>query len=128
MGDILKIRLHGPTGNDLKIRQFELGIIVANNSRHAAEIDLILIEPARAVREARVPAALSNGIGSQVQQPLTCVIVGGMLLSPICSLRMIPILAKLVIPRGATLPHNQARRNTCATRVVTRRAQLSARS
>ncbi|MGB8531066.1 MAG: CusA/CzcA family heavy metal efflux RND transporter, partial [Pseudolabrys sp.] len=33
-----------------------------------------------------VPAAISTGIGSQVQQPLACVIVGGMLLSPICSL------------------------------------------
>jgi len=28
-----------------------------------------------------VPAAISTGIGSQVQQPLACVIVGGMLLS-----------------------------------------------
>ena len=37
-----------------------------------------------------VPAALSTGIGSQVQQPLACVIVGGMLLSPICSLLVIP--------------------------------------
>jgi len=33
-----------------------------------------------------VPAAVSTGIGSQVQQPLACVIVGGMLLSPFCSL------------------------------------------
>ncbi len=45
-----------------------------------------------------VPAALSNGIGSQVQQPLACVIVGGMLLSPICSLLIIPTLARLFMP------------------------------
>jgi len=45
-----------------------------------------------------VPAAISTGIGSQVQQPLACVIVGGMLLSPICSLLVIPILAKLMMP------------------------------
>ena len=45
-----------------------------------------------------VPAAISTGIGSQVQQPLACVIVGGMLLSPICSLLVIPTLARLVMP------------------------------
>ena len=45
-----------------------------------------------------VPAAFSTGIGSQVQQPLASVIVGGMLLSPICSLLVIPTLARLVMP------------------------------
>ncbi len=45
-----------------------------------------------------VPAAISTGIGSQVQQPLACVIVGGMLLSPICSLLVIPTLARLTMP------------------------------
>ncbi|HXO69725.1 MAG TPA: efflux RND transporter permease subunit, partial [Bradyrhizobium sp.] len=45
-----------------------------------------------------VPAALSTGIGSQVQQPLACVIVGGMLLSPICSLLVIPVLARFWMP------------------------------
>ncbi len=45
-----------------------------------------------------VPAALSTGIGSQVQQPLACVIVGGMLLSPICSLLVIPTFARLLMP------------------------------
>ena len=44
-----------------------------------------------------VPAAISTGIGSQVQQPLACVIVGGMLLSPICSLLVIPTLARMFI-------------------------------
>ena len=45
-----------------------------------------------------VPAAISTGIGSQVQQPLACVIVGGMLLSPICSLLVIPVLARFWMP------------------------------
>ncbi|MGH6738983.1 MAG: efflux RND transporter permease subunit, partial [Bradyrhizobium sp.] len=45
-----------------------------------------------------VPAALSTGIGSHVQQPRACVIVGGMLLSPICSLLVIPVLARLFMP------------------------------
>jgi cobalt-zinc-cadmium resistance protein CzcA len=50
-----------------------------------------------------VPAAFSNGIGSQVQQPLACVIVGGMLLSPICSLLVIPTFARMFMPnRKAT--------------------------
>lgn len=45
-----------------------------------------------------VPAALSTGIGSQVQQPLAWVIVGGMFVSPICSLLVIPVIARLVLP------------------------------
>jgi hypothetical protein len=49
-----------------------------------------------------VPAAISTGIGSQVQQPLACVIVGGMLLSPICSLLVIPTLA----PHHAEYPQS----------------------
>ena len=48
-----------------------------------------------------VPAAISDGIGSQVQQPLACVIVGGMLLSPVCSLFVIPVLARFFLkPKG----------------------------
>jgi cobalt-zinc-cadmium resistance protein CzcA len=45
-----------------------------------------------------VPAAISTGIGSQVQQPLACVIVGGMLLSPVCSLLVIPTLSRIFMP------------------------------
>jgi heavy metal efflux system protein len=52
-----------------------------------------------------VPAAISTGIGSQVQQPLACVIVGGMLLSPICSLIVIPTFARLFSPRPPR-PHD----------------------
>ena len=54
--------------------------------------------PSAAGRPLPVPAAISTGIGSQVQQPLACVIVGGMLLSPICSLLVIPVLARLWMP------------------------------
>jgi cobalt-zinc-cadmium resistance protein CzcA len=57
-----------------------------------------------------VPAAVSTGIGSQVQQPLACVIVGGMLLSPICSLLVIPTLARMFMPyvRGTSPGHETA--------------------
>jgi len=55
-----------------------------------------------------VPAAFSNGIGSQVQQPLACVIVGGMLLSPFCSLLVIPTFARLFMPRPKQQEDEQA--------------------
>ncbi len=45
-----------------------------------------------------VPAAFSTGIGSEVQKPLAVVIVAGMLVSPICSLLMIPVLSRLFMP------------------------------
>jgi len=48
-----------------------------------------------------LPAAISSGIGAQVQQPLACVVVGGMLLSPICSLLVIPTLARIFMPQAA---------------------------
>jgi cobalt-zinc-cadmium resistance protein CzcA len=48
-----------------------------------------------------VPAAISTGIGAQVQQPLACVVVGGMLLSPICSLLVIPTFARMFMPAVA---------------------------
>jgi cobalt-zinc-cadmium resistance protein CzcA len=56
-----------------------------------------------------VPAAISTGIGSQVQQPLACVIVGGMLLSPICSLLVIPTVARLALPNVVSTPAGEAR-------------------
>jgi heavy metal efflux system protein len=42
-----------------------------------------------------VPAALSTGIGSQVQRPLALVVVGGMLLTPILVLLVLPLLILL---------------------------------
>ena len=65
-----------------------------------------------------VPAALSTGIGSQVQQPLACVIVGGMLLSPICSLLVIPAVARLMMEnrKPATRRRHRRRRIGARTR------------
>jgi cobalt-zinc-cadmium resistance protein CzcA len=45
-----------------------------------------------------LPAAISTGIGSQVQQPLATVIVGGMLLEPLFSLLLIPVLSSFFLP------------------------------
>ena len=39
-----------------------------------------------------LPAALSNGIGSQVQKPLALVVLGGMSLAPILILLVLPVL------------------------------------
>ena len=57
-----------------------------------------------------IPAALSRGIGSQVQRPLALVVVGGMLLAPVLILLVLPVLilkfsraqvAPDAAPRGA---------------------------
>jgi cobalt-zinc-cadmium resistance protein CzcA len=39
-----------------------------------------------------IPAALSTGIGSQVQKPLALVVVGGMLFAPVMILLVLPVL------------------------------------
>jgi len=41
------------------------------------------------------PAAMSSGIGSQVQKPLAVVVVGGMMLAPILILVILPALILL---------------------------------
>jgi heavy metal efflux system protein len=44
-----------------------------------------------------LPAAISTGIGSQVQRPLATVIVGGMLIGPIMLLVIVPALQTLFL-------------------------------
>jgi cobalt-zinc-cadmium resistance protein CzcA len=48
-----------------------------------------------------LPAALSTGIGSQVQRPLAAVIVGGMLIGPVILLVVIPPLRMLLARKTA---------------------------
>jgi len=44
-----------------------------------------------------LPAAISTGIGSQVQRPLATVIVGGMLIGPVMLLVVVPALQTLLL-------------------------------
>ena len=48
-----------------------------------------------------LPAAISTGIGSQVQRPLATVIVGGMLIGPVMLLVIVPALQSLFLGREA---------------------------
>jgi cobalt-zinc-cadmium resistance protein CzcA len=54
------------------------------------------------------PAAISTGIGSQVQRPLATVIVGGMLVGPIMLLTVVPALKMVFLGRGDDQPLPQA--------------------
>jgi cobalt-zinc-cadmium resistance protein CzcA len=47
-----------------------------------------------------LPAAVSNGIGSQVQKPLAVVVVGGMLVGPVIMLVVVPALQTLFLGSG----------------------------
>jgi cobalt-zinc-cadmium resistance protein CzcA len=47
-----------------------------------------------------LPAAVSSGIGSQVQRPLATVVVGGMFIGPIIMLVVVPALQALFLGGG----------------------------
>ena len=47
-----------------------------------------------------LPAAISTGIGSQVQRPLATVVVGGMLIGPIMLLVVVPAIQTLFLGSG----------------------------
>jgi cobalt-zinc-cadmium resistance protein CzcA len=51
-----------------------------------------------------LPAAVSTGIGSQVQRPLATVIVGGMFIGPIMLLVVVPALLSLFLERQHIAP------------------------
>ena len=55
-----------------------------------------------------LPAAVSTGIGSQVQKPLALVVVGGILVAPVLILIILPVL----IRRFARPPHLRATART----------------
>jgi cobalt-zinc-cadmium resistance protein CzcA len=51
------------------------------------------------------PAAMSNGIGSQVQKPLALVVVGGIVLAPVLILIVLPVLIDLFSRRAVLESH-----------------------
>jgi cobalt-zinc-cadmium resistance protein CzcA len=48
-----------------------------------------------------LPAAISTGIGSQVQRPLATVVVGGMLIGPVMLLVVVPALQMVFLRKEA---------------------------
>jgi cobalt-zinc-cadmium resistance protein CzcA len=51
-----------------------------------------------------LPAAVSTGIGSQVQKPLALVVVGGIIVAPLLILVVLPVLIELFTEREAAAP------------------------
>jgi cobalt-zinc-cadmium resistance protein CzcA len=51
-----------------------------------------------------VPAAISTGIGSQVQRPLATVVVGGLLIGPLMLLVVVPALQAIFLAREEPRP------------------------
>jgi cobalt-zinc-cadmium resistance protein CzcA len=62
-----------------------------------------------------LPAAFSNGIGSQVQKPLALVVVGGILLAPVLILIVLPVLITM-FSRRVPYVEEQARKVLDQTR------------
>jgi cobalt-zinc-cadmium resistance protein CzcA len=60
-----------------------------------------------------LPAAISTGIGSQVQRPLAVVVVGGMMLAPVLILVILPVLIDLFSRRA---PRPSLRREAAGER------------
>ena len=50
-----------------------------------------------------LPAAISHGIGSQVQRPLATVVVGGMFIGPLLLLVVAPALRKIFLSRDSSI-------------------------
>jgi heavy metal efflux system protein len=52
------------------------------------------------------PAAISHGIGSQVQRPLATVVVGGMFIGPLLLLVVAPALRKIFLSSDSVVVHD----------------------
>jgi cobalt-zinc-cadmium resistance protein CzcA len=82
-------------------RQVMDGVPRSEAIRHACETQLRPVAmTCFAACVGLLPAALSTGIGSQVQRPLALVVVGGILLAPVLTLLVLPVLIELFSKRG----------------------------
>ena len=76
----------------------QTGLPVTNAMIHAALQRLRpMLMTALSASIGLLPAALSTGIGSQVQRPLAIVVVGGMIMGPILLLIVLPVLRVLLL-------------------------------
>ncbi|MGD0088765.1 MAG: CusA/CzcA family heavy metal efflux RND transporter [Planctomycetota bacterium] len=93
------------------------GILVMTNYHHQIGLGCTRYESIMKARDLRVrpvlmtcmsaclgllPAALSTGIGSETQRPLALVIVGGMLLTPVLVMLVVPVLISFLPAKRAT--------------------------
>jgi cobalt-zinc-cadmium resistance protein CzcA len=77
------------------------GMAVSDAMYHAAERRMRpMLMTAMSACIGLFPAALSHGIGSQVQRPLATVVVGGMLIGPVMLLVIVPALRMLLVRRS----------------------------
>jgi cobalt-zinc-cadmium resistance protein CzcA len=83
--------------------------------RHAAEQRMRpMLMTALSAAIGLLPAAISHGIGSEVQRPLATVVVGGMVIGPIMLLVVVPALQMMFLSRNETLPPSEDRRSPLA--------------
>jgi cobalt-zinc-cadmium resistance protein CzcA len=77
------------------------GVSTIEAMRHAAEQRMRpMLMTALSACIGLLPAAVSTGIGSQVQRPLATVVVGGMFIGPIVLLVVVPALQTLFLGSG----------------------------
>jgi cobalt-zinc-cadmium resistance protein CzcA len=63
-----------------------------------------------------LPAAMSHGIGSEVQRPLATVVVGGLLIGPLLLLVVVPALQTLFLGRDRSSVRSRAQAVLAQTR------------
>ena len=82
------------------------GLVPLDAMRHAAEQRMRpMLMTALSAAIGLFPAAISHGIGSEVQRPLATVVVGGMIIGPIMLLVVVPALQMLFLGRNPP-PHD----------------------
>jgi heavy metal efflux system protein len=85
--------------NEVKARG---GMTIVEGMFHAAEQRMRpMLMTALSACIGLLPAAVSTGIGSQVQRPLATVVVGGMLIGPIIMLVVVPAVQTLFLGRDS---------------------------
>ena len=91
-----------------QVRLTRPGLSAAEAMFHAAEQRMRpMLMTALSACIGLLPAALSTGIGSQVQRPLATVVVGGMLIGPVLLLLIVPPLRMLFERRQEGTPTEQ---------------------